>query len=305
MARHRIPSALNLLLGVNKPAGMTSHDVVARVRRAVGERRVGHAGTLDPAAEGVMIVGIGQATRLLGRLTLDSKRYIAKICFGTETDTDDGEGAVIRTASVLDAARDPEYAREVLAGFCGSQDQVPPAFSAISVDGVRSHRLARAGKTLELEPRRIVVYQADLLSISSEDDTELIWTVGFHVSKGTYIRSLARDIGRSLGSAAHLSALMRTASGSISRTDCIALDEVHPSSARHAALDPIEALGLPTLTLTEDELVDVHHGRPLARRATGFVALQFAGKLQALGRGEPAGLAMDLVFPEPIEGVRS
>ena len=236
MAKRQV-SRINCLLGIDKPQGMTSHDVVARVRRALGERRVGHAGTLDPMATGVMVVGIGQATRLLGLLTLDTKAYVAEISFGAETNTDDLEGTVTREAAVPAEVGDADFAREVLAGMHGVQDQVPPAFSAISVEGVRSYRRARAGEEVALPPRRIEVIDALLLGVGAGPRGP-VWTVAFTVSKGTYIRALARDLGRRVGSAAHLTALRRTASGSIGLGQCLALDAVEPAGALRGALDP-------------------------------------------------------------------
>ena len=244
MAR-RTPSQINLLIAVDKPVGMSSHDVVSRVRRAVGERRVGHAGTLDPLASGVMVVGIGQATRLLGMITLDRKRYLARIAFGTETVTDDAEGEVSR---VSDPARatgdlaDEGFARKALSGFLGAQMQVPPAYSAISVGGVRSYRRARSGEDFELPPRPIEVYAADLVAIEAGETP--VWDVSFDVSKGAYIRSLARDLGRACGSAAHLDGLRRTRSGSISLSSCLPLDEVGLETVRPRALDPVGVLGM-------------------------------------------------------------
>ena len=183
MAR-RTPSQLNMLLAVDKPVGCTSHDVVSQCRRALHERRVGHAGTLDPMASGVMVVGVGQATRLLGMLTLDTKSYVADISFGVETNTDDAEGEPI--AADL---RDPAYARERLCAMLGPQMQVPPAFSAISVNGVRAYKAAREGNAVELPPRPVEVYSADLIAVSGEGDA-CVWTAAFSVSKGTYIRAL-------------------------------------------------------------------------------------------------------------------
>ena len=147
MAR-RTPSQLNMLLAVDKPVGCTSHDVVSQCRRALHERRVGHAGTLDPMASGVMVVGVGQATRLLGMLTLDTKSYVADISFGVETNTDDAEGEAVRTVPVAPELHDLAYAREQLAAMLGPQMQVPPAFSAISVNGVRAYKSAREGLSL-------------------------------------------------------------------------------------------------------------------------------------------------------------
>ncbi len=207
MAR-RTPSQLNMLLAVDKPVGCTSHDVVSQCRRALHERRVGHAGTLDPMASGVMVVGVGQATRLLGMLTLDTKSYVADISFGVETNTDDAEGEAVRTVPVAPELRDLAYARERLAAMLGPQMQVPPAFSAISVNGVRAYKSAREGNAVDLPPRPVEVYAADLIAVGGEGDT-CVWTVAFSVSKGTYIRALARDLGRACDSAAHISALLR------------------------------------------------------------------------------------------------
>lgn len=310
----RKPSDLNLLLAVDKPVGITSHDVVAKVRRALGERRVGHAGTLDPLASGVMVVGVGQATRLLGRVTLDRKCYLARIAFGSETSTDDAEGEVTRTAAVSDDVRSPLFARTLLKEFVGEQEQVPPAFSAISVDGVRSYKRARAGENVELPARTVEVHAADLVAID-EADGGVVWTCAFDVSKGTYIRSLARDIGRAAGSAAHICDLRRTSSGCVSSGMCLRIDDLNPASAREAALDPAAVLGVPVSELSDKELEFVLNGRAVSRdrvirlserAATDAlgVALTYRGELRALAMPDGSALAMDLVFPQGIEGVR-
>lgn len=307
----RKPSELNLLLAVDKPVGITSHDVVSKVRRAVGERRVGHAGTLDPLASGVMIVGVGQATRLLGRITLDRKGYLARIAFGSETTTDDAEGEVTRTAALSENLLSPMFARQVLADFVGEQEQVPPAFSAISIDGVRSYKRARAGEDIELPARTIEVYSAELVAIDQVGET-VVWTCVFEVSKGTYIRALARDIGRAAGSAAHICDLRRTSSGSITSGMCLRIEDINPQAAREHALDPVSVLGLPASELTEKELTFVMNGRAIARdreyrgtEASGApgVALVHAGQLRAIAGCEGTALAMELVFPQGIEGV--
>lgn len=304
MARRGSPARVNALIGVDKPQGMTSHDVVARVRRAVGERRVGHAGTLDPLATGVMVIGIGQATRLLGLLTLDTKRYLARIRFGFETSTDDAEGEPTRRAPADRALSEPEAAKRVLAGFIGTGTQVPPAFSAISVNGVRSYRRARAGEEVELAARPIEVFESELVGIDS-DGGDPVWTVAFTVSKGAYIRSLARDIGRAAGSAAHVAALRRTASGGIALSSCLALDEIDADTVRDRALDPVAALGLTALEVGEEALADLMCGRAIAApsRAAARVALTHGGRLVALAHPDGARLAPDLVFPQAIEGV--
>ena len=218
----RGPSALNALVAVNKPLGLSSHDVVNRVRRAVGEKRVGHAGTLDPAASGVLVIGIGQATKLLGMLTLDRKAYVAQVEFGSATDTDDAEGEVIRTAPVPHELSDPAFAAEALHGLLGEQEQVPPAYSAISVNGRRAYALARDGKQVELAARHVTVHAAELVSVESGE--KCVWTCAFDVSKGTYVRSLARDLGERLGTCAHLRGLVRTQAGGVCLGDCVDLD---------------------------------------------------------------------------------
>ena len=219
----RTPSQLNMLLAVDKPVGCTSHDVVSQCRRALHERRVGHAGTLDPMASGVMVVGVGQATRLLGMLTLDTKSYVADISFGAETNTDDAEGEAVRTVTVTNELRDSAYARERLAAMLGPQMQVPPAFSAISVNGVRAYKSAREGNAVDLPPRPVEVYAADLIAVGGEGDT-CVWTVAFSVSKGTYIRALARDLGRALSSGAYLTSLRRTQVGDVRVENCLSYD---------------------------------------------------------------------------------
>lgn len=239
-------TALAGILAIDKPAGMTSHDVVAAVRRATGEGRVGHAGTLDPMATGLLVVLVGAYARLAPYLTAATKSYEATISFGDETDTDDAEGTVVRTEPVCADVMDPRYAKRVLSGFLGTSSQLPPAYSAIKVGGQTAHRAARAGAPLTLEPREIDVTRADLVSI---DPSVGSWRVDFTVSKGTYVRALARDIGRACGTAAHLSALSRTASGPLTLADARSLDDVLSvcSDGRAASLfaDPLIALALP------------------------------------------------------------
>ena len=309
MAR-RTPSQLNMLLAVDKPVGCTSHDVVSQCRRALHERRVGHAGTLDPMASGVMVV-VGQATRLLGMLTLDTKSYVADISFGVETNTDDAEGEAVRTVPITADLRDPAYARERLCAMLGPQMQVPPAFSAISVNGVRAYKAAREGNAVELPPRPVEVYSADLIAVSGEGDV-CVWTVAFSVSKGTYIRALARDLGRACDNAAHISALRRTASGVVFIGACHAVEELSAESAAGFALDPIAALGATRVDLPGDLADDLLCGRriPIERALASFdaskapFALVLDGGLKALARIEGGRFVMEHVFPQAIGGVR-
>ncbi len=313
----RQASGLSCLLAINKPVGLSSHDVVNRVRRALGERRVGHAGTLDPAASGVMIVGVGPATRLLGMLTLDDKRYLAQVCFGTETSTDDAEGEVVREAAVPARLADAAEAQRELQALVGPCKQVPPAYSAISVGGQRAYARARAGQEVELPARDVTIYAADLIALDAGDP--LVWTCSFHVSKGTYVRSIARDLGRACGTAAHLSGLHRTASGAIGISSCLTLEQLTEAGASRVAeyaLDPVAALGLPTYHLNAEELADARLGRrlpcPQVADATGALRTLAEGERVALvgnqtlvgvwerRRGSLASVAN---FPEGVMGV--
>ena len=303
-------SGLNLLLGVNKPAGMSSHVVVNRVRRALGERRVGHAGTLDPAATGVLVVGVGQGTRLMGHLTSNTKSYLASIAFGAETNTDDAEGEVVRTADVPAELFDAAYAREVLARFVGPQMQVPPAFSAISVGGKRSYARARAGEEVELEARPVVVESADLIAVVGGEVP--CWQCTFVVSKGTYIRALARDMGREVGSAAHLLDLCRTTSGNVTLGMCTSLEtlaELGADGVRSVALDPVRALGMPVRELEEREVRFVRGGNTIPSEPGlvpgTSVAVVREGRVLGIWKVSVGGLRPVVNFPDGIEGVRS
>jgi tRNA pseudouridine55 synthase len=233
-------------LAVDKSAGMTSHDVVSVVRQAAGERRVGHAGTLDPMATGLMLVLVGSATRLERYLSGHDKRYDARIAFGSATDTLDAEGAIVQTADVPATLFDAEVAAGIIATFLGPSEQVPPAYSAIKTDGVAAHRRARAGAPPDLAPRPILVHDAQLIAA---DPIARTWDVAFHVSKGTYVRSLARDIGTAAGTVAHLAALRRTTIGDLGLEGALTLDEVRENGASGTLaasfLDAATLLGMP------------------------------------------------------------
>lgn len=314
-------SGINALIAVNKPCGMSSHDVVNRVRRACSERRVGHAGTLDPDASGVLVVGIGQGTRLMGLLTAEKKSYVARITFGSQTTTDDAEGEILKTAPVPSWILDKEKAQAYLHSLVGEHMQVPPAYSAISVDGVRSYARARAGLDVQLEPRPITIYSALLIDIDTSAEAPS-WICALEVSKGCYIRSIARDIGQSCDSAAHISQLMRASSGSISLEHCVELQDLEApdfSVSRHA-LDPVVALGVPRRTLSADELSAASCGKKLnllpnqssseepslAALVQGDqVALVYRDKLYGVWKREGSKLVCSVNFPVGIEGVRS
>ena len=217
----RRPSQWHGVLVIDKPAGMTSHDVVARVRRLTGERRVGHAGTLDPMATGVLPVCVGQATRLVEYLSAADKSYLAEIVLGVHTDTDDLEGAILGTAPppALSAAE----VRRVLTGFEGEQVQTPPAYAAIKVGGRKLYDLARAGQAVAVPPRSVTIYRLALLAWQPPAMTLLV-----DCSKGTYIRALARDIGARLGCGGYLQALRRVRTGPFCLDDAWTLEELAP-----------------------------------------------------------------------------
>ncbi|MBF0925373.1 MAG: tRNA pseudouridine(55) synthase TruB, partial [Atopobium sp.] len=205
-------------------------------------------------------------TKLLGLLTLDRKGYVADISFGARTSTDDADGQVVATAAVPENLCDEEFARAACAKLVGTVDQLPPTVSAISVDGKRAYQLVREGKTPELAARRVAIYDATLLAVpapSAEDDS-LVWTVAFDVSKGTYIRSIARDLGQSLGTEAHISGLRRTFSGPITLGSCALLEELEQSPAQvleAKCLNPTEVLGYPVHRLTGAEYKCVEVGK--------------------------------------------
>jgi len=203
------------VLVCDKPAGMTSHDVVARVRRLAGQRRVGHGGTLDPPATGVLVLALGRATRLLPFLPMEPKRYLARIAFGAETDTLDASGAVTATAEA--AGVDEAAVRGVLRGFLGPQQQLPPMVSAVKVGGERLYAKARRGESVERATRPIVVHALELVDFAGGERPEA--TVEVSCSGGTYVRSLAADLGRRLGTLAHLAGLRRTAAGQFTERD--------------------------------------------------------------------------------------
>jgi tRNA pseudouridine55 synthase len=206
------------ILNINKPAGWTSHDVVARVRRLSGLRRVGHAGTLDPLAEGVLPVLLGRATRLAELIQSQSKTYVAVLALGAATSTDDAEGTIIATAPV------PAFDPSVLDQFHGEILQTPPAYSAVRVEGKRSYALARAGTAVALAPRPVTIYDLHVRTLEP-------LTIEVTCSKGTYIRSLARDIAVALGTVGHLAHLTRTRVGPFAISGSATLDSLDVTQA--------------------------------------------------------------------------
>ena len=264
MARERGASGLSLIVGVDKPAGMTSHDVVNACRRIFGERRVGHTGTLDPLATGVLPICIGPATRLDQYLVGHDKTYQARISFGASTDTFDALGTIVERCSIPSEVEDARVARACLAHMVGLQMQVPPAYSAIKVQGRKAYEEARAGNEVELAPREIAVYEADLLGISFDEATGFVnWDVVFAVSSGTYVRALARDLGSMLSCPAHIASLRRHRVGNLAIGDCLALAELE-TRAVDAALDPIALLGYRVAFAKGEQKAKLANGNPFA-----------------------------------------
>ena len=312
-------SGINCLLAINKPVGPSSNDVVGRVRSALGERRVGHAGTLDPAASGVLVVGVGQGARLLGMLTLDEKAYEARIDFGTETTTDDAEGEVKDVRPIPPELSDEVFAAQTVHALVGEHEQVPPSFSAISVNGKRAYAQARSGEEVTLPARHVTIYEARLLGVEC-DGERLSWHIYVHVSKGTYVRSIARDLGCALGTAAHLGELARVSSGSVGLEDCLDLSELEKlgtSAIPTRCLDPLAALGMPFRVLTDGETRDVLCGRRidagLCVDRTGAVREPRRGERISLVKGDSlvgvwrqrgSVLVSEATFPAGIVGVR-
>lgn len=236
-------SGLSLIVGVNKPQGMSSHDVVNACRRIFGEKRVGHTGTLDPLASGVLPVCIGPAARLDAYMADHGKTYLAGIVLGSETSTDDALGEITAQAPLYAELHDEEFARAHIESLVGAFDQMPPAYSAIKVNGQKSYEAARKGAEIELSPRRVEVHEADLAGIFEQPDGSLEWLVLLTVSKGTYIRSIARDLGRTLGCYAHIGSLERRRAGRIALDECVSLETLE-TLKEDAALDPVHVLGV-------------------------------------------------------------
>ncbi|WP_336785989.1 tRNA pseudouridine(55) synthase TruB [Paenibacillus sp. MMO-177] len=216
------------IIAVWKPAGWTSHDVVAKVRRIVRMKRIGHAGTLDPMVTGVLPLCLGRSTRVVEYLQERPKAYEAVIQLGTATDTEDLTGTVLEEQTGIKVTR--EQVLQVLQSFVGEIDQVPPMFSAVKVDGKRLYELAREGKTVERKSRKVTIHQIDLLNADLDADKPR-FAFSVICSKGTYIRTLCVDIGRALGVPAAMAELTRTMSGGIAREQCVTLEELEELQA--------------------------------------------------------------------------
>lgn len=269
---------------VDKPPGLTSHDVVGRLRRTFRTRKVGHAGTLDPMATGVLVCGVERGTKLLGHLALDTKAYAATIRLGAATTTDDAEGEVLTTADAS-AVTDAAVAAGI-AALTGAIEQVPSSVSAIKVDGRRAYARVRAGEEVVLAARPVTVSEFALLARRG-DDLDVV--VG--CSSGTYVRALARDLGVALGVGGHLTALRRTRVGPFVLEHARTLDELADDPRLSLTLDEAVAVAFPRRDLDDPAAADVRHGRPLPASGLPGVHGVFAGdRVLALmeDRGETA-----------------
>jgi tRNA pseudouridine55 synthase len=284
---------------INKPTGLTSHQVVAKIQRLAGTRKVGHAGTLDPMATGVLVIGIGKATRLLGYLALTKKAYQATIRLGISTVTDDADGTVTSTPGA-DWLSDDQI-KAALAGLRGKRMQVPSAVSAIKVDGVRAYAKVRSGQEVDLAPRPVTI---DRFEVVGRFDLEVdgVAVVDLDVivecSSGTYVRALARDLGSILGTGGHLTALRRTCVGPFAINDAQTLEEAEPR-LRILPIDHVVRECFTTLTVTETQASYIRNGR----RLTGLVLpdritalIDEAGHFLALYRTDGPDAAAEAVF---------
>jgi tRNA pseudouridine55 synthase len=284
-------ASLHGVLVIDKPSGPSSHDVVRAVRRAFGTRGVGHAGTLDPLASGVLVIGIGEGTKLLGHLSAEDKMYLATVRLGAETDTLDSQGRVVATSALPE---DLSYAllERALGAFRGEHLQQVPVISAVKQAGLPLYERARRGEVVVAPTRQVVVHALDLLR-AQEDELDL----RVHCGKGFYVRGLARDLARALGTHGHLTQLRRIASGAFTLADAIASTQIEAEGAARL-LSLADALrGSERLTLTAQGVIEVGHGRPLtaahvregawpAAGSEPVALVDEQGALRALGRAE-------------------
>lgn len=289
-------------LNVNKPSGMTAHDVVARVRRLLRIKQVGHGGTLDPMATGVLPLAIGKATRLLRFLT-GEKVYVAGIKFGLRTTTDDVEGDTIATSEVIP---DRALIETALASFVGIQQQRPPNFSAVHVNGKRAYDLARAGDEVNLATREVDIRSIEALSFESP-----VLNARIACGTGTYIRSIARDLGEQLGSGACLSSLVREQSGPFRIERSFTLDQiaelVAAEKTNDAITSPESALTLKSLDASEQQATDILHGRVVeiaggeVLSAESYVMVLYGEKLIAICKQTTDNMnALTRIQPEVV-----
>ncbi len=317
--RFWVKSAGMALFAVNKPLGRTSHDVVDMARRLLGTRRVGHTGTLDPLATGVLILATDVSTKLVPFLSAEDKEYLAWVSFGVTTETLDAEGPVVQESSKRPTQREIEA---ILPEFLDLTKQMPPAYSAVKVGGVKAYEAARKGQAIALEPRAVKYHEVSLLAYDKAPTPHRIapsatgWqlsergrrvelpkplgeyptaVIRLVVGPGTYVRSFARDLGEQLGSKAFLSGLVRTRVGKIGLEQAQEIDRLDI----HKTLDELEVLSCPSVELSHTEAKRVMEGVPLPIPATGQVALVGPRRrLVAMAEGDGFKLRIKRVFRE-------
>ena len=293
MARRRKGLAIHGWINVDKPSGISSNDVVTRVRRATGAAKVGHGGTLDPLATGVLPVALGEATKTVSYAMDGTKTYRFRVRWGVATATDDAEGEVVETSDARPVA---EEIADALSEFTGEIQQVPPAYSAIKVQGRRSYELARRDEAVELAPRTVRIDALELLDATDADHAELEMTSG----KGAYVRAIARDLARRLGTVGHVAELRRTAVAGFSEKDAISLDKLEALGHIAPASDillPVETVlaDIPALALTLQEANRLRHGQgvpvlPVASRSP-FKDISQGDTVVAMAEGRLVALA--------------
>jgi tRNA pseudouridine55 synthase len=290
---------------LDKPVGMTSTHAVARVKRAFAAKKAGHAGTLDPLASGLLPIALGEATKTVPFVMEGRKRYRFTVRWGVETDTDDAEGRAVATC---DARPLPDAIHAALPRFTGAIEQVPPRFSAIKIEGERAYDLARDGETVELSARTVEIHHLALVETPDADHALFEAECG----KGTYVRALARDLGRELGSAGHVVALRRTMVGSFSEADAVGIDELsaHGEAAAAAKIPrppfllAVEAglQALPALNVSSADAARLARGQPVLLRGrdapmiAGWIAVSTEGRLIALATAEKGELHPRRIF---------
>jgi len=288
---------------LDKPAGMTSHDVVHQIRKLANTKKVGHAGTLDPDATGVLVVGLGKATRLLTFIVADNKTYQATIRLGQSRTTDDAQGEIIETKNCAQITE--EAIKKELDKFVGDIQQIPSSVSAIKVDGKRAYDLVRQGEKVELAPRSVHISAIDVHEIKKIDEFIDV-AVTVHCSSGTYIRAIARDLGNSLQVGGHLTNLRRTQSGQWSITNANKLTDLKPGSLPIISMAQVATSIFPSVTIGQAETEDFIHGRSVRTTHTPAETIAVIDKtpsLIALAHGDGLTLKPHVVFASGTSGV--
>lgn len=280
-------------LNVYKPEGITSHDVVARLRRVTKIKQIGHTGTLDPFAEGVLPVCIGKATRLIEYLA-DDKEYLATVQFGKSTTTYDLEGEVVET---FDKAVTENDLKKALKCFEGEISQLPPIYSAIKVNGKKLYDYARQGLEVQIQPRKVIIEKIELKNF---DETNQTADILIKCSKGTYIRSIAHDLGQNLGAGGYLIKLVRTQAGKFLVSNSINLDELDSmEKVEQALINPVEMLDLPRISINDEEHEKISHGMPVENKFSKhgeIVILIYNDYINAIGIADCDKIRVKKVF---------